>query len=168
MSKICDKYAETVINFDYNRSQVSFVLAGYAERYSCILQLLKSNKYPSIQDIIDLLTSEYGNHKDFKKSRIQEDFQMLKGFFQVPIKYSRAHKGYYLSELQWDKPLAELANIVYQTIVKEVENTLNSSFEDLFGNISDDFDIQAAEDKIDDLDKRISKLEAELNQLASK
>ena len=115
------------------------------QRYYIIDRMIRSHRFPSMNDLIDRCEEEIGTL--FSKETIQKDIQTMKYDrllnFNAPIYYNRFHKGYeYLDEnFKIDK--VNLTDDEYNAlenvkdIVKQLKGTrLNSRFNSAMKKIS--------------------------------
>lgn len=103
---------------------------GYILRYSLILRKLKSNTYSSFEEIESFIKREMEFLVDrddtlnlgFSKRTFQRDIKEISIAFDIDIEYSKANKGYFISQ-------SKTKNINFQRMMEAFDlfNSLNLS-----------------------------------------
>lgn len=71
------------------------------ERINCLLRLMKENRYPNYGMVLEEMRRiDAAVH--FVNKTIQRDVEYLKVSFRAPIEYDPSHRGYYLSNPNWN------------------------------------------------------------------
>jgi len=101
---------------------------GYISRYMLIIQKLRSKPYCTFDEISDYVYNKLEFlqvHDDtldigFSKRTLQRDIKDIRNIFGIDIEYSRAKKGYYISNDEYD-------NISFQRRIEAFDmfNSLN-------------------------------------------
>lgn len=101
---------------------------GYISRYLLILKKLKAKPYSSYEELQNFIDSqtEYLQMQDdtlnigFSKRTFQRDLKEIRNIFGIDIEFSKASKGYYISQ-------SEMENMNFQRMIEAFDmfNSLN-------------------------------------------
>lgn len=103
---------------------------GYISRYSLILKKLKSSPYSTYEELQSYIENQldYLQMQDdtlsvgFSKRTLQRDLREIRNIFGIDIEYSKANKGYFISQ-------DEAENMNFQRMIESFDmfNSLNLS-----------------------------------------